>query len=178
MTKSPKTHNFLCSILDVQNASVPLPQRTAANSSASTSEGKVTLPLFHSNDLHFALTVCSFHDLVYSKLYIVPSENVFALLDWRTVEDPKKAIWLFTQEVLHNNNGSEENRFAVDMRKDKEEQDRSYVSFYKRINVEWASPLRCRLEGELFCVFDMPKISRRILLSNIWTCIHLSSSFP
>lgn len=69
--------------------------------------------------------------------------------DWVSVADPKRAVRLFTQELLHNKRGSEENRFAVDLRKDQEEQDMSYVSFYKRSNVEWASPLRCRLEGDV-----------------------------
>ncbi|KAK0141287.1 hypothetical protein N1851_021730 [Merluccius polli] len=68
--------------------------------------------------------------------------------DWKTDADPKRAVWLFTQELLNNKNGSEENHFSVDLRKDQEEQDRSYVSIYKRRNVEWASPLTCTLEGD------------------------------
>ncbi|XP_041916301.1 uncharacterized protein LOC121680825 isoform X2 [Alosa sapidissima] len=67
--------------------------------------------------------------------------------DWKTVVDPRRAFELFTQELLKNKNG--ENKFVVDLRKDKEEQDWSYMSFYKRNNVEWALPLRCTLEGDI-----------------------------
>ncbi|XP_062410859.1 uncharacterized protein LOC134101274 [Sardina pilchardus] len=72
---------------------------------------------------------------------------------WKTVVDPRKAHELFTQELLKNKNG--ENQFVVDLRKDKEDQDLSYMSFYKRNNVDWALPLKCTLEGKLHIVMSV-----------------------
>lgn len=82
-------------------------------------------------------------------------EIFFVLADWKTVADPKSAVLLFTQRLLDQKRSSTENNFFVDLRKDQEEQDRSYVSFYKRRNVEWASPLRCTLEGASFVKFKV-----------------------
>ncbi|XP_035500686.1 G2/M phase-specific E3 ubiquitin-protein ligase-like [Scophthalmus maximus] len=68
--------------------------------------------------------------------------------DWRTVSDPKHAARLFSQDLLHRNKDSKCQFLSVDIRRDKEEQDRALVTFYKRDNVQWASPLQCKLQGD------------------------------
>ncbi|KAJ8270952.1 hypothetical protein GJAV_G00121100 [Gymnothorax javanicus] len=98
--------------------------------------------------------------------------------DWKTVADPKRAVWLFTQEVLNNQNGSEENHFSVDLSKDQEEQDRSYANFYKRRNVEWASPLRCTLEGDAavgLCVNRHVMSTMKLKLRTVFNSILVSA---
>ncbi|XP_054868630.1 uncharacterized protein LOC118470857 [Amphiprion ocellaris] len=37
----------------------------------------------------------------------------------------------------------------MDIRQDKEEQDRALLTFYGRDNVQWASPLHCKLQGDV-----------------------------
>ncbi|XP_074498845.1 uncharacterized protein LOC141772085 [Sebastes fasciatus] len=69
--------------------------------------------------------------------------------EWRTVSDPKQAGWLFSQELLHSSRGSKSLFLSVDIRQDKEEQDQTLVAFYKRDNVRWTSPLRCKLQGDV-----------------------------
>ncbi|XP_016339484.1 G2/M phase-specific E3 ubiquitin-protein ligase-like [Sinocyclocheilus anshuiensis] len=36
----------------------------------------------------------------------------------------------------------------MDLRMDKEDQDRELVAFYKQNGIEWASPVKCRLQGD------------------------------
>lgn len=93
--------------------------------------------------------VCSCGD-VCQCLCALHTDIFFALADCRTAADPKSTVQIFTQRLLDQKSSFRENNFSVDLRKDQEEQDRSYVSFYKRRNVEWASPLRCTLKGVLF----------------------------
>ncbi|GAA6229499.1 uncharacterized protein LOC117258702 [Lates japonicus] len=69
--------------------------------------------------------------------------------EWRTVPDPKLAGWLFSQDLLHSNKDSNSLFLSLDIRHDKEEQDRALVRFYRRDNVQWASPLRCKLQGDV-----------------------------
>lgn len=63
------------------------------------------------------------------------------------MSDPKQAGWLFSRDLLHRNKDSKSLFLSVDIRQDKEEQDRALVAFYKRDNIQWTSPLRCKLEG-------------------------------
>ncbi|XP_060895369.1 G2/M phase-specific E3 ubiquitin-protein ligase-like isoform X1 [Labrus mixtus] len=101
-----------------------------------------------------------------------PSEE-----DWRTVADPKRALWLFTQGVLRSKRRAEVNRFSVDLRKDLKEQDRSYVSFYKRRNVEWASPLKCILEGDAAIGKGVNRHVMSTLMLKLRTGFHLNLGY-
>ncbi|XP_051282207.1 G2/M phase-specific E3 ubiquitin-protein ligase-like [Dicentrarchus labrax] len=69
--------------------------------------------------------------------------------EWRMVSDPKQAGWFFSQELLHSNRDSNSLFLRVDIRQDKEEQDRALVTFYNRDNVQWTSPLQCKLQGDV-----------------------------
>lgn len=109
--------------------------------------------LFNCSSKHVRRCVCVGGDLC-QRLCALHTQIVFDLADWKTVAHPKRSVWLFTQQLLDQKKSSRENNFSVDLRKDQEEQDRSYVSFYKRRNVEWASPLRCTLESTLFVKFN------------------------
>ncbi|KAK0134310.1 hypothetical protein N1851_030131 [Merluccius polli] len=122
---------------------------TAASSSMASCPICSQLYPMHSLEMHASFCGESISDVNGNTVAPFPQRTATSTSgDWKTVADPKRAVWLFTQEVLTNKNGSEENHFSVDLRKDQEEQDRSYVSFYKRRNVEWASPLTCTLEGD------------------------------
>ncbi|XP_033485691.2 G2/M phase-specific E3 ubiquitin-protein ligase-like [Epinephelus lanceolatus] len=72
-----------------------------------------------------------------------------AVSEWRAVSDPKQAGWLFSQDLLHSNRNSINLFLSVDIRQDKEEQDQTLIKFYKRDNVRWTSPLRCKLLGDV-----------------------------
>ncbi|KAJ0064186.1 hypothetical protein NL108_001488 [Boleophthalmus pectinirostris] len=69
--------------------------------------------------------------------------------DWKTVPDPKQASWLVCEELLQRNKGCRQLFLSVDIRKDKEEQDQELVEFYKKNNIQWASPLECKLRGDV-----------------------------
>ena len=68
---------------------------------------------------------------------------------WRTASDPKHAGQLFCLELLHSNKDLKSLFLYVDIRKDKQEQDQDLVAFYKRDNIQWASPLQCALRGKV-----------------------------
>ncbi|KAJ0036759.1 hypothetical protein NQD34_005436, partial [Periophthalmus magnuspinnatus] len=68
---------------------------------------------------------------------------------WKTVPDPKQATWLVCKELLQRNKGSRQLFLSVDIRKDQEDQDLELVDFYKKNNVQWASPLECKLRGDV-----------------------------
>ncbi|XP_033943996.1 uncharacterized protein [Pseudochaenichthys georgianus] len=70
-------------------------------------------------------------------------------IKWRTASDPKKAGWLFSQDLLYSDRESNSLFLSMDIRKDKEEQDQTLVKFYKRDNVRWTSPLLCKLQGDV-----------------------------
>ncbi|KAM8830232.1 uncharacterized protein ACB058_018585 isoform 1-T2 [Synchiropus picturatus] len=69
--------------------------------------------------------------------------------EWRKSCDPKEAGWIFTRDLLHKHENSKSLYLTVDIRQDKEEQDRALIAFYQRDNVQWASPLQCRLKGDV-----------------------------
>ncbi|CAB1424325.1 unnamed protein product [Pleuronectes platessa] len=68
---------------------------------------------------------------------------------WRTVSDPKHAGQLFCHELLQSSKDLKSLLLYVDIRKDKQEQDKDFVTFYKRDNIQWASPLQCKLQGDV-----------------------------
>ncbi|XP_049922049.1 uncharacterized protein LOC126403428 isoform X2 [Epinephelus moara] len=80
---------------------------------------------------------------------ITTSTTCGAVSEWRAVSDPKQAGWLFSQDLLHSNRNSINLFLSVDIRQDKEEQDQTLIKFYKRDNVQWTSPLRCKLLGDV-----------------------------
>ncbi|XP_078111200.1 uncharacterized protein LOC144520942 [Sander vitreus] len=69
--------------------------------------------------------------------------------EWNTVSDPKQAGLLFSQDLVHSSRDSKSLFLSVDIRQDKEEQDRTLVTFYKRDNIRWTSPLQCKLQGDV-----------------------------
>ncbi|XP_051908001.1 uncharacterized protein LOC127591729 isoform X5 [Hippocampus zosterae] len=76
-------------------------------------------------------------------------KEITATNDWKTESDARQAGWLFAQELRQNNKDSKTLCLALDIRDDKESQDRALVSFYKRDNIQWASPLICKLQGDV-----------------------------
>ncbi|XP_060913654.1 G2/M phase-specific E3 ubiquitin-protein ligase-like [Labrus mixtus] len=69
--------------------------------------------------------------------------------EWRTVSDPKEAGWLFSQDLLHRDRDSNTLFLSLDIRQDREEQDRALVQFYKKDNVRWTSSLQSTLRGDV-----------------------------
>ncbi|CAJ1085131.1 uncharacterized protein LOC117821358 isoform X1 [Xyrichtys novacula] len=69
--------------------------------------------------------------------------------EWGVVSDPKEACWLFSQNLLHSGRHSDNLFLSVDIRRDREEQDRALITFYKRDNVQWTAPLQCTLRGDV-----------------------------
>lgn len=77
------------------------------------------------------------------------STNHLKVPDSKTEPDPKQAIWLVAKELLKRNKDSQKLFLSVDIRKDKVEQDKELLDFYTRNNIQWASPLECRLKGDV-----------------------------
>ncbi|XP_019746438.1 uncharacterized protein LOC109528382 isoform X6 [Hippocampus comes] len=77
------------------------------------------------------------------------AKEITATNDWKTESDPRQAGWLFVQELLQNNKDSKTLCLTLDIRDDKESQDRALVSFYRRDYIQWASPLECKLQGDI-----------------------------
>ncbi|XP_034551457.1 uncharacterized protein LOC117821358 isoform X1 [Notolabrus celidotus] len=69
--------------------------------------------------------------------------------EWKTVSTPKEARWLFSKCLLHSNRDSNTLFLSIDIRRDREEQDRALVAFYKKENVWWTAPLHCTLRGDV-----------------------------
>lgn len=65
---------------------------------------------------------------------------------WTSEVDPEKACQLFREELLGQNAECPSRSLLIDMF-DTEEQDSSFISFFKRNNVNWAAPFKCRLIG-------------------------------
>lgn len=74
---------------------------------------------------------------------------VLSASEWRTVSDPKQAVWLFLQKLLNRDRGSKGLFLSIDIRQDKEDQDRQLIAFYRRDNIKWTSPLNCKLYGRI-----------------------------
>lgn len=74
---------------------------------------------------------------------------VLSASEWRTVSDPKQAVWLFSQKLLNRDKGSKGLFLSMDIRQDKEDQDRHLIDFYRRDNIKWTSPLNCKLYGRI-----------------------------
>lgn len=72
---------------------------------------------------------------------------VLSASEWRTASDPKQAVWLFSQKLLSRDKGSKGLFLSMDIRQDKEDQDRHLIAFYGRDNIKWTSPLNCKLYG-------------------------------
>ena len=71
----------------------------------------------------------------------------FFFLAWATEVDPQKACQLFRENLLDRNSECPSLLLSINMFDEEEEQDSSFISFYKRNDVNWASPFRCRLKG-------------------------------
>ncbi|CAN9516071.1 unnamed protein product [Ophioblennius macclurei] len=68
---------------------------------------------------------------------------------WRTASDPKQAGQIFSKELLRKNKNLKSLFLSVDIRQDVSEQDKALVAFYKKDKVQWASPLYCKLQGDV-----------------------------
>lgn len=71
-----------------------------------------------------------------------------SFLEWSTVSDPSKAISQCANHFLHIHAMESSLTLSMDIRRSPAEQDMALISFYKQTNVEWARPLKCRLEGK------------------------------
>ncbi|CAL8350446.1 unnamed protein product [Boreogadus saida] len=67
---------------------------------------------------------------------------------WATEVDPQKACQLFRENLLDRSAECPSLLLSLNMFEEEEEQDSSFISFYKRNDVNWASPFRCRLRGD------------------------------
>nr|XP_023660678.1 uncharacterized protein LOC111840263 [Paramormyrops kingsleyae] len=78
-----------------------------------------------------------------------PLHSVSDMQEWMTTSDPKRAALLFTRELLCKaERHAEPLCFTLDIHKSVEEQDHAILFFYKKGNVNWASPLQCKLRGD------------------------------
>ncbi|KAI7807117.1 hypothetical protein IRJ41_022633, partial [Triplophysa rosa] len=68
--------------------------------------------------------------------------------DWQTEPDKNKAASLYTKEIICQHEMRKPLFITMDLRMDKEDQDRELVAFYKQNSIEWASPVKCRLQGD------------------------------
>ncbi|XP_029975322.1 uncharacterized protein LOC115408614 [Salarias fasciatus] len=94
--------------------------------------------------------------------------------DWRTVPDPKQAGWIFSQELLHKNKDLKSLFLSVDVRHDPSEQDRALVAFYKRNKVQWASPLYCKLQGDVATGSGVDRHMMSTVIFKLMSGFHLS----
>lgn len=94
----------------------------------------------------FLFTEAASVHILYCYLFYM-SWSFGAILEWRTVSDPKQASWLYSQDLLHRNKDSKSLFLSVDIRQDREEQDRAIITFYGRDDVQWTAPLKCTLKG-------------------------------
>ncbi len=72
---------------------------------------------------------------------------MFFFADWKTEPDKNKAASLYTKEIISQREMRKPLFMTMDLRMDKEDQDRELVAFYKQNSIEWASPVKCRLQG-------------------------------
>ncbi|KAJ4948476.1 hypothetical protein JOQ06_020010 [Pogonophryne albipinna] len=68
--------------------------------------------------------------------------------EWLTVQDPTRAISQFRDDVLSIHESKNPLLLSMDIRSSPAEQDAALICFYKKLNVEWGRPLKCRLEGD------------------------------
>ncbi|XP_016114350.1 uncharacterized protein [Sinocyclocheilus grahami] len=68
--------------------------------------------------------------------------------DWKTEPDKNKAASLYTKEIICQHEMRKPLLMTMDLRMDNEDQDRELVAFYKQNGIEWASPVKCRLQGD------------------------------
>ncbi|KAK5908314.1 hypothetical protein CgunFtcFv8_016386 [Champsocephalus gunnari] len=68
--------------------------------------------------------------------------------EWLTVQDPTRAISQFRDDVLSIHESKNPLLLSMDIRSSPAEQDAALICFYKKPNVEWGRPLKCRLEGD------------------------------
>ena len=73
-------------------------------------------------------------------------------VEWRSVSEPARAAWLFSQELLERNRHLKSLYLTVDVRKERQQQDNALITFYKRPCIQWASPVIYQLKGMCACV--------------------------
>uniref|UniRef100_A0A9J7XX65 Uncharacterized protein n=1 Tax=Cyprinus carpio carpio TaxID=630221 RepID=A0A9J7XX65_CYPCA len=68
--------------------------------------------------------------------------------DWKIEPDKNKAASLYTKEIIRQHETGKSLLMTMDVRMDKEDQDRELVAFYKQNGIEWACPVKCKLQGD------------------------------
>uniref|UniRef100_A0A9J8CC04 HECT domain-containing protein n=1 Tax=Cyprinus carpio carpio TaxID=630221 RepID=A0A9J8CC04_CYPCA len=68
--------------------------------------------------------------------------------DWKIEPDKNKAASLYTKEIIRQHETGKSLLMTMDVRMDKEDQDRELVAFYKQNGMEWACPVKCKLQGD------------------------------
>ncbi|XP_041841201.1 G2/M phase-specific E3 ubiquitin-protein ligase-like [Melanotaenia boesemani] len=69
--------------------------------------------------------------------------------DWRSEVDPDKAAQLYKSKLLSEHDKKKPLLLRMDLQDSFEDQEGSLISFYKASKIEWASPLSCKLEGDV-----------------------------
>lgn len=69
--------------------------------------------------------------------------------DLKTEPDNNRAASIYTKELLCQHETRKPLFMTMDLRMDREDQDRDLIAFYKQTGIEWASPVKCRLEGAI-----------------------------
>ncbi|XP_072571903.1 uncharacterized protein [Paramormyrops kingsleyae] len=69
--------------------------------------------------------------------------------EWKCEQDATRAAWLYKFELLSKYETRKAVVLQMDLWESITDQQRSLISFYKAPKVEWASPISCKLEGNV-----------------------------
>lgn len=81
--------------------------------------------------------------IIYTVLYLLCN----VLTDWKQIKDPSAAATLFRSQTLGDNEGQKSLIFVMDLHSDIADREKAVIGFYKTSIRNWASPLKCILEG-------------------------------
>lgn len=76
--------------------------------------------------------------------------TIVSFVDWKTVPNPIQAAELYRQSVLKVHASEKPLYLHVDLTSSISDQEASLIAFYKACNVNWACPLKTRLEGVFY----------------------------
>ncbi|XP_062846985.1 uncharacterized protein LOC134309265 [Trichomycterus rosablanca] len=102
----------------------------------------VKLPMIH---LRFAPSVRC-HTLLKICLYM----QAFVVKEWKSVQDPQKALRLFLEQLKQEGGSQPSLILSLDSTDNDEQRDGSLIKFYKedREKRQWAAPFRCSIKGD------------------------------
>lgn len=69
--------------------------------------------------------------------------------DLKTEPDENRAASLYTKKILRQHESRKPLFMTMDVRMYREDQDRDLLAFYKQTRIEWASPVKCKLEDDI-----------------------------